>query len=152
MSARSTAGMTLNRLRTIVEAYGADPRRWPEAERGSAETLVAESAAARDLVARAGRLDAVLAEAVADVPDAALARLTAATAFPPPRQESRSPTGGGWLNSLASAFWPRATVLASMAALGIIVGLAIEPTSPTVDGNTTIVSDLNADIGEDLGL
>ena len=77
--------MTLNRLRTIVEAYGADPRRWPEAERGPAEALVAESTAARDLVARAGRLDAALAEAAADVPDAALARLTAATAFPPPR-------------------------------------------------------------------
>jgi hypothetical protein len=151
MSARSTAGVTLNRLRTIVEAYGADPRRWPEAERGSAEALVAESTAARDLVARAGRLDAALAEAAADVPDAALARLTAATAFPPPR-ESRPRTGGGWLNTLASAFWPRATVLASMAVLGIIVGLAVEPTSPTVDGNTAIVSDLNADIGEDLGL
>ena len=151
MSARSTAGMTLDRLQTIVEAYGADPGRWPEAERGSAEAFVAESAAARSLVARARRLDSVLAMAPAEVPDAALARLTAATAFPPPRQ-ARSRAAGGWLTAVASAFWPRATVLASMAALGIIVGLAVEPTYPTVDANAAVVSDLNAEIGEDLGL
>jgi hypothetical protein len=151
MSARSM--MTLERLRQLIAAYGADPRRWPDDERDSAEAFVAGSAIARDAMAQARELDSVLGMASGDVPDAAMARLTAATAFPPAR--TASPTrsaAGGWLANLASAFWPRATVFASMAVLGIIVGLAIEPIYSSSDANAMVVGDFNSDVVEGLGL
>lgn len=155
MSAQSM--MTLERLRQIIAAYGADARRWPDGEREAAETFVAGSPDARNLVARERALDEGLALVSDAVPDAAMARLTAATAFPPPRA-TVSPayaargSRGGWLAGLASAAWPRATVFASMAALGIMTGLVVEPVYSTNDANATVVSDFNADVVEDLGL
>ena len=151
MSAQSR--MTLERLRQIITAYGADARRWPDDERDAAKAFVAGSPAARDAVARERALDKGLAMAVAEVPDAAMARLTAATAFPPPR--TALPAGrpaDGWLSGLALAFWPRATVFAGMAALGIIAGLAMEPAYSSNDANATVVSDFYTDVAEDLGL
>jgi hypothetical protein len=52
--------MTNDRLTTILDAYGADPDRWPAAERADALALVARSAEARARVAAAARLDGVL--------------------------------------------------------------------------------------------
>jgi len=152
MSAQSM--MTLERLRQIIAAYGANPRHWPDDERDAAEALAASSPAARDMAARECALDDGMELLSDTVPDAAMARLTAATAFPPPRQNAASAmrATGGWMTSLASAFWPRATVFASMAALGIIVGLAIEPAYSNNDANATVVSDFNTDVAEDLGL
>lgn len=71
---------TLDRLTEILDAYGADPNRWPAAERADALALVAVSPDARDLVAAAARLDAVLdALPPAQAPSAALrARIVAA--------------------------------------------------------------------------
>jgi hypothetical protein len=50
--------MTIDRLQTILEAYGASPARWPEAEREAALALIAQSAQARAAVAAASALDA----------------------------------------------------------------------------------------------
>ena len=52
--------MTVERLRDLAAAYGADPRRWPEGERDAAVALMNRSVAARDVVAGAGVLDAML--------------------------------------------------------------------------------------------
>lgn len=57
--------MDANRFAAIVEAYGADPRRWPEAERAGAEAF-AERPEAVALLREARALDAML-----DVSDAA---------------------------------------------------------------------------------
>lgn len=154
----SAQNMTLDRLRQILAAYGGDPDRWPDDERDAAEALIAASPVARDALAQEQALDAGLSLASSAVPDDAMARLTAAMAFPPPRQTA-APAGvaSGWFASLASAFWPRATVFASMAALGIIVGLAVEPVYSPNDANASVasdsvVSDYNVDVAEDLGL
>lgn len=154
MSSHAMPDMTLERLHHLVAAYGAEPRHWPDVERPAAEALVARSSAARDLLAQARELDAVLAAVPADVPDAAMARLTAATAFPPSQRNSLATTGlsGGWLTNLASAFWPRATVFTAMAVLGIITGLAIEPVYSGSDAYAMVVSDPMSDMDEDLGL
>ncbi|MFC4728325.1 hypothetical protein [Coralloluteibacterium thermophilus] len=53
--------MTLDRLDTLLDAWGADPARWPAAERDAALALVAASAEARTRQAAAARLDAALA-------------------------------------------------------------------------------------------
>src|SRR5690606_29804832 len=105
--------MNLARLKTILEAYGALPDCWPAEERAAAEMLVARSTEARAALAQARALDESLAVWQPDVPDAAMARLTAATAFPPPRTAARPVVAGltrsrggigGWLQA---AFWPR---------------------------------------------
>jgi hypothetical protein len=144
MSAQRMKEMSLERLERIISAYGADPAHWPEAERESAERLMAHSPVARDLLIRADQLDRALSRVAADVPDAAVARLAAATAFPPPRISR--PSLLDRLAYLASAFWPRATVLAGMAALGIVAGLTTEPVYSGSDAGTVVVGDLTADM------
>jgi len=52
--------MTRDRLKKILEAYGADPARWPADERIAAQALLETSADARDARDAAARLDATL--------------------------------------------------------------------------------------------
>src|SRR5690606_4775978 len=98
---------TLERLMQILQAYGAAPRRWPADERAAAAALMAEIArsgppAAQAALAKAravedavdNALDSVVADERHDVPDAAMARLAAAAAFPP-SQQTRSLPGHG---------------------------------------------------------
>jgi hypothetical protein len=60
--------MTPERFEALAEAYGGDVARWPDAEReAAAELMTAQPGWARDVLARAGDLDAAL------------------TAFAPPR-------------------------------------------------------------------
>lgn len=57
---RTDTEMTLERLAVILEAYGAEPRRWPAGERAAALALLARSAEARSRHAAAAALDTVL--------------------------------------------------------------------------------------------
>ena len=53
--------MTTDRLKALTEAYGADQRRWPQAEREAARAIVARDGdAARVLLSDADRIDAAL--------------------------------------------------------------------------------------------
>lgn len=53
--------MSIERLKSLTEAYGADRRRWPEAERAAAEAALAQDAVAADrLLREADAVDAVL--------------------------------------------------------------------------------------------
>ena len=52
--------MTLDRVRTLLDAYGADPARWPAAERAAALELLARSPDARAHRVAAARLDDAL--------------------------------------------------------------------------------------------
>jgi len=151
MTTQGISTMTLDRLRQLAAAYGADPRHWPASERDAATALIAGSSVARGVLAEAGQLDALLGMAPAEVPDEAMARLTAATAFPPRRPIASSPTASanGWMGWLASAFWPRATVLGGMMALGIITGLAVEPVYSSTDAFAAVMSDLTGDLDEE---
>ena len=56
----SVTTMTQDRLRQLLDAYGASPERWPDDERGAAIVLLSESNAARGLRDEAARLDALL--------------------------------------------------------------------------------------------
>src|SRR5262249_23203027 len=76
--------MTPERFATIVDAYGADPERWPNAERASALALLERSHEGGTLRAAAGALDALLDPAPAAVPDPGLER----------RVLARAPSGG----------------------------------------------------------
>jgi hypothetical protein len=65
--------MTLERLARILEAYGADPARWPHAERDAARSLLDRSADARALRDAAAALDGLLDRAATAEPSPALA-------------------------------------------------------------------------------
>lgn len=52
--------MNLRRFGELVEAYGAEPQRWPAAERAAAQALLSGSADARALQERARALDLML--------------------------------------------------------------------------------------------
>jgi anti-sigma-K factor RskA len=113
--------MTLERFRAIVAAYGANPARWPAAERRACESLVAVSVEAQALVGEALRLDAVLDALPAARPTPAIraAILAAAHAAPPPsrlREAWREIFGdlGGWRTAGAA--------LAASLLLGIVSG------------------------------
>lgn len=53
--------MSIERLKTLTEAYGADQRRWPEADREAAQSQISrDEAVARDLLGPAAETDALL--------------------------------------------------------------------------------------------
>jgi len=117
--------MTIERLREILEAYGAEPRRWPEAERDAALALIGRLPEARALRDGARRLDALLDEAapLMDLElDAAgiVARVKTAKVTPMAGKVRRPPPRAG--NGRLSFGWPSFAGLAAAAAAGFIVG------------------------------
>lgn len=120
----TTDTMTLDRLRAIVDAYGADPARWPAAERAAGEALVAGSAAARALVAVAAALDAALDTLPALQPTPAMRTAVLAAAPRPPAPSLLAQLHEGWRELFGElGGWRLAGgVLAASLALGIVSG------------------------------
>ncbi|CAB3759864.1 hypothetical protein [Paraburkholderia humisilvae] len=80
--------MTPERFRTIIEAYGADARRWPAGERDAALAWADQHRdEAHALFASCAPLDAWLADDAPALPDAALIQRIVASA-PAPRRVS----------------------------------------------------------------
>ena len=69
----AVADMTLDRFAALLEAYGADPARWPDAERAAARALLERSSEARMRRDAAAALDALLDRAATAQPSSALA-------------------------------------------------------------------------------
>ncbi|MEQ8281618.1 MAG: hypothetical protein RIC04_02510 [Parvibaculum sp.] len=141
-----TNEFSIERLKEIVDAWGASPSRWPEAERGAAEALLAASSEARGLVAEAQRLDALLDAAPVEAPSAALMeRLMAARPRPAANAPSRTVAERrGWWRALVDTVWPdgspavAAGTLAASIMLGVVVGSAAD-FSPLTEAETVAV-------------
>jgi len=115
----TTERMTLARLRAVIEAYGTSTARWPAAERAAAVALLAESAEARALVAKAAPLDELLDAVPAIAPTPALrAAVLAAVPRAAPRR------GDGWRAVIGELGGGRlaGAVLAASLVLGIVSG------------------------------
>jgi hypothetical protein len=111
--------MNLDRFRELLDAYGADPRRWPEAERGPAIAYLATSREAQAAAARAGALDALLDAAG---PPAA-PKLDPATLAAKIAQTPRRPVRREWPAHWKVSFgWPGLAGLAAAALAGFLVG------------------------------
>ncbi len=121
-------GMSLERLRAILDAYGAGPERWPAAERTAAVLLLDSSAEARRAHAEAMRLDIVLDHANPPPAPPELAN----------RLHRQGASGRGILRAMAhflsgrfaglrsfSNNLPRPAAFALTALVGIAIGLAI---------------------------
>lgn len=113
--------MTAERFRAIVDAYGADPHRWPAHERAAAQDWAAQHRAAADaLLDQAAQLDAWLPHATVAAPDPALARRIAAAAPHPALGHQPGHQPG---HRIAAAARPRARLWWSGAAF-VGAGLA----------------------------
>jgi hypothetical protein len=117
--------VTLERLRHLLEAYGADPERWPAEEREAALGLLAVSPEAQAARVEAARLDALLGLASAAEPSPDLsARILAA--LPEDRRPARA-RRARIVRRVAAALVP----LAAAAALVLWIGGS--PEAPTPD-------------------
>ena len=117
MTERSDRKMNEARLAAILEAYGADPRRWPEAEQAAALALLSRSAEARALKDEAAALDTLLDVPQAPIPSPELkAAILAAAERPSWRQ---------WLADLwpIGPVWQPASAFAAAIVLGIAIGV-----------------------------
>jgi hypothetical protein len=87
--------MTAERFRALIDAYGADPRRWPQAERAPAQEWAERDGADPDhALADAAMLDRLLASHVVTAPHSRL--LSRIVASAPTRRASRHKATWWW--------------------------------------------------------
>ncbi len=143
----SRESMSIERLTQILAAYGAATQRWPAHERAAAQALMtrvmsaggpAERAEIEAALNEARLLDGALEDFAAAVPDEAMARLTAAVAFPP--RQIQPARHFGLFDLMRVVFKPAAAVGATMAALGLFVGFSVDPAYSNGDGSDYTVS------------
>lgn len=126
------------RVRALLDAYGADRGRWPAAERATAERVLAGDPVLAAELADARALDGLLDALPAPEPSPAL-RVTLRDI--PDRAEL------GWAGRLAALWpfgapWRPAVGLLAAAVLGIVVGIATsEPTSADSEVGVTYIYD-----------
>jgi len=122
----------LAEFQSLLDAYGAEPRRWPKDRRAAAEALLARSSEAQAFHAAAARLDALIDAAPAEPPPAHLiGRVLAGAPRAHPSREGAP--RAGWLAGLLKP----AAGLAFAAVLGIGLGGIISPfASDTADAET----------------
>lgn len=110
--------MNIERFEILLDAYGADPARWPPAERSLAESFARATPKAAALIAAARLLDQELDRVPAAAPDldavAVAARASAAL-----QRRSLRPRGGGLGFGLA---WPNFAGLGAAIVVGFVVG------------------------------
>ena len=110
--------MDRDRFLTIVEAYGADPRRWPATERATAQAFAAADPQAPAILAAADALDAWLHESAVAAPSEDLRRRVLEAA-PRPRRKVA-----------ARQWWAPGAGFAAAGLAGIVLGLALFGRSP----------------------
>ena len=107
--------MTIERLKALAEAYGADLRRWPASERPFAEGLVATDPAARAALEEAAVLDGLLdASPCLTSSSALVARILAAA---PKARDARA--------HLGRIFWFIGAGWAAAACAGVVAGVGL---------------------------
>jgi hypothetical protein len=130
--------MSIERFKRLLEAYGADARRWPEADWTRAQTLLSTSPEARKEWRRAAALDSLLDHHPAGVGDGAVERCFERIVAEVDRRQARAtpPLSA----RLAASTAPRASLFAVFAVLGFLFGLSGwgEPVSPAAADTLSI--------------
>jgi hypothetical protein len=114
--------MTPNRVREIIEAYGADSVRWPAAERDAALGMARTDAALAALLQESRRLDGLLDQFTLSLPRASaddLARQIAASAQEMPARRGAPEPAIDWRRWFG---WPKLAGLAMAGLIGFTVG------------------------------
>lgn len=155
----------LKRFQSLLDRYGAAPRRWPVDERAEALALLDRSAEARARLDAAQALDALLDQAPDATPSptlraAILAAAPAAASLTVPATEPRivpaaeppaiSATAADWRRRLAAwldlpgewlAGWRPAGALAATMMLGLALGLAAPLPGSANGGDDLLLQD-----------
>ncbi len=136
--------MTLERFKALIEAYGADAKRWPEAEREAAQAFAESSAEAHRLLAGARAIDRFL-----DGADTA-----AATRALEDRIMAGFPARGGSARGSSGRWIPAAAIAASLA-LGLVTGAALPgiagiKAQDAKDPALLALSDIENDLWDDI--
>jgi hypothetical protein len=116
----------LGRFSAILEAYGADPQRWPSDEREDALALTKSSVPAARALAEAHVLDAVLLkQAFPDIAEEAERFTILHSAILSGARRRTSTWFGRWfgIDLAPSQLWPSVAGLALATVLGFAVGL-----------------------------
>ncbi|TPO01492.1 hypothetical protein [Mesorhizobium sp. B1-1-5] len=141
MAEKRTKGrMDAGRFAALADAYGSALHRWPPGEQAAA-MLFADTKEGRAILARAGRLDAILDRHRVEIPSPALHRMIVARAATEIRQERRR------------RFWWLGFGLAGAGLAGAVAGLAlvtvvspdIQPDHYVMDANATSFGDAGPD-------
>ena len=115
--------MRKTRFRHLVDSYGADPARWPAAERGPAQRLVARSPELGAELGSARRLDDLLNRFAAETPESGADAIDGL--FILPAQRRSADLFRGALGALALArLWPQVATLTAASVVGVLVGLS----------------------------
>ena len=121
--------MNPERFAALVDAYGADPSRWPAGERAAAEAFAASAAAPKSALADAFELDRALDRLpTEEIPAALHARILAAYDEAVTRRASgRFASIPAALGRFRDAIWPGAPLWqpASAFALSLAIGLVL---------------------------
>lgn len=134
--------MTLERFKVLVEAYGANPARWPAEERDVAEAFANATPEAQALLAEARALDHVLdAAATAPVSRDLETRVLDSFNAPKPRRALLPE----WMP------WPQAAALAASLVLGMFAGGALPALIGVGDAHVSADPSIMAfgDLGDD---
>ncbi len=108
--------MNIERFAAILDAYGADARRWPAGERSAALALAERDPRAAGLLAEAADLDHVLG----------LHRIRAPSAAVRERVLEAAPRGGfGGAFAGMGRFWAPSAGLAAAGIAGLLVGAGL---------------------------
>ena len=130
--------MDANRFEHLASAYGADFKRWPQAERATAQVFAAQNRTECERMLFDARMVDVALDAVAVAqPTHALRQQVIALAPKPrPRRLSSNP----W-------FWIPSAGLAAACAAGVLVGvMAMDRASTATTADNTVIA-ANADAG-----
>ncbi len=111
--------MTPDRLKELIAAYGADHRRWPEAEQATARALLERMPELRAEFDRMAALDAALDRWTSPAPRIDAASLAARISATPQR---RPAPAKAWRFRWPDFAWPNAAGLAAAAIAGFLVG------------------------------
>ncbi|MBA4287019.1 MAG: hypothetical protein C0434_15975 [Xanthomonadaceae bacterium] len=133
--------MNLQRFAALIDAYGAEPRRWPQAERAEALAFANGDARAAALLRDAAALDALL-DADVSAPATATARRALLAALPPPvlrvsRGQELLALLGGWRIALPAMAMALVAGINLGATAGAVVFSTTETASPGADSAST---------------
>lgn len=140
--------MSMERFKRLLDAYGADARRWPEADWTRAQSLLSASPEARKEWSRAAALDSLLDHHPAGVDDGAVERCFDRIVAELDRRQTSVQAPPPFMARLAASTAPRASFFAVVAVLGFLFGLSGwgEPVSPAAADTMSIT------YGGDFGL
>jgi hypothetical protein len=114
----------LDRFRELLDAYGAEPRRWPASERVMAEQMLARDPEARTLRTKAAGIDGLLDRATPLSPpiidaEIVIGAITANSQSPAAEVVTLRPAG----RAKANTFWLKVGSLVAAAMIGFLLGV-----------------------------